>query len=60
MTKISVDMPQHILDDLAEHIGPDKKFVNTSDAVRTACRKLLDKLEEIDKRHGRSEEDLKK
>lgn len=53
MTKISVDIPKEILDDLREHIGPEKKFVNTSDAIRTACRKLLDRLEEIDRRHGR-------
>jgi len=53
MTKISVEIPQHILDDLKEHIGKDKKFVNLSDAIRTACRKLLDKMDEIDKRHGR-------
>ena len=53
MTKISVDVPQEILDDLRAHVGADKKFVNTSDAIRTACRKLLDKLDEIDARHGR-------
>jgi Arc/MetJ-type ribon-helix-helix transcriptional regulator len=53
MTKISVDMPQEILDDLRGHVGQDKKFVNMSDAIRTACRKLLDQLDEIDKRHGR-------
>ena len=53
MTKISVDIPQEILDDHREHVGPDKKFVNTSDAIRTACRKLLDRLDEIDRRHGR-------
>lgn len=53
MTKISVDIPQEILDDLREHVGPEKKFVNTSDAIRTACRKLLDRIDEIDRRHGR-------
>ena len=53
MPKISVEIPQQILDDLNEHIGDDKKFVNLSDAIRTACRKLLDRLDEIDERHGR-------
>jgi Arc/MetJ-type ribon-helix-helix transcriptional regulator len=57
MTKISVDIPQEILDDLREHVGPDKKFVNTSDAIRTACRKLLDMLDEIDRRHGRMKDE---
>ncbi len=59
MPKISVDMPQEILDDLREHIGDNKKFVNLSDAIRTACRKLLDQLDEIDKRHGRLNEEAK-
>jgi len=53
MTKISVDIPQEILDDLREHVGADRKFINTSDAIRTACRKLLDRLDEIDRQHGR-------
>ncbi|MFH0859595.1 MAG: CopG family transcriptional regulator [Candidatus Altiarchaeota archaeon] len=53
MAKICVEMPQEILDDLREHIGPEKKFVNLSDAIRTACRKMLDTLDEIDRRHGR-------
>lgn len=53
MPKVCVEIPQHILDDLQEHIGDDKKFVNLSDAIRTACRKLLDRLDEIDRRHGR-------
>jgi len=39
MPKVCVEIPQHILDDLNEHIGDDKKFVNLSDAIRTACRK---------------------
>lgn len=53
MPKVSVEIPQHILDDLNEHIGDDKKFVNLSDAIRTACRKMLDMMDEIDRRHGR-------
>ena len=56
MPRISVEVPQEILDDLRVHIGDNKKFVNLSDAVRTACRKLLDQLDEIDKRHGRVKE----
>ena len=42
-----------ILDDLRKHVGDDKKFINTSDAIRTACRKLLDRLDEIDEKRGR-------
>ena len=56
MPKVSVEIPKHILDDLGEHIGDDKKFVNLSDAIRTACRKLLDRLDEIDRKHGRLNE----
>ncbi len=54
MTKVCVEMPGHILDDLGEHIGSDRKFVNLSDAIRTACRKMLDEMDEIDRRHGRA------
>ena len=57
MTKVSVEIPQHILDDLHIHIGTDKKFVSLSDAIRAALRKLLDSLDEIDQRHGRLEEE---
>lgn len=56
MPKICVEIPQEILDDLREHVGDNKKFVNMSDAIRTACRKLLDQLDEIDKIHGRTRE----
>ncbi len=53
MPKISVDIPQELLDDLMAHVGKDKKFVSQSDAIRTAIRKMLDSLDEIDERHGR-------
>ena len=53
MPKISLDMPNELLHDLRIHVGDDKKFVSVADAVRTACRKLLDQLDEIDYRHGR-------
>lgn len=53
MPKVCVEIPQHILDDLSGHIGDDKKFVNLSDAVRTACRKMLDVMDDVDRRHGR-------
>jgi Arc/MetJ-type ribon-helix-helix transcriptional regulator len=53
MPKICVEIPQEILDDLRVHVGDNKKFVNTSDAIRNACRKLLDQLDEIDRQHGR-------
>jgi|TARA_B110001454_G_scaffold192649_1_gene193063 Arc/MetJ-type ribon-helix-helix transcriptional regulator len=55
MPKISLDMPNELLQDLRIHVGDNKKFVSVADAVRTACRKLLDQLDEIDSRHGRSE-----
>jgi Arc/MetJ-type ribon-helix-helix transcriptional regulator len=56
MPKVCVEVPQHILDDLGEHIGDEKKFVNLSDAIRTACRRMLDQMDEIDRKHGRDGE----
>ncbi|MBT3653099.1 MAG: CopG family transcriptional regulator [Euryarchaeota archaeon] len=53
MPKISLDMPKELVEDLKHHIGEDKKFVSLADAVRSACRKLLDQLDEIDRRQGR-------
>lgn len=53
MPKVCVEIPQDIVDDVNAHVGDDKKFVNFSDAVRTALRKMLDQLDEIDRRHGR-------
>lgn len=53
MTKVSVEIPQELLDDLDEHVGDDGKFVNRSDAIRASIRKTLDMLDAIDKRHGR-------
>ncbi len=53
MPKISVEIPKHILDDLREHVGDDRKFVNMSDAIRTACRKMLDMMDGVDEMHGR-------
>lgn len=60
MPKISVEIPKHIVDDVMEHVGDDKKFVNFSDAVRTALRKMLDMMDEIDKRRGRLKNKSKK
>ena len=57
MPKISLDMPNELLEDLKVHVGDAKKFVSVADAVRTACRKMLDHLDEIDTRHGRIEGD---
>lgn len=59
MPKISVDIPQELLDDLMVHVGENKKFVSQSDAIRTAIRKMLDSLDEIDERHGRIRRDGK-
>lgn len=57
MPKISVEMPQELLDDLDEHVGEDGKFVNRSEAVRGSVRKTLDILDEVDARHGRLNND---
>ncbi len=53
MPKISLDMPNEIVSDLKSHVGDSKKFVSLADAIRTACRKMLDQLDEIDARYGR-------
>ena len=56
MPKVTVDIPQHIVDDVQVHVGDGKKFVSFSDAVRSALRKMLDQLDEIDRRRGRAQE----
>ena len=56
MPKVSVEIPQELLDDLNSHVGDDKKFVNKSDAIRTAIRKMLDMMDDIDRRRGRIDE----
>ena len=53
MPKISLDMPNELLTDIKQHVGDDKKFISVADAIRSACRKLLDQLDTIDMRHGR-------
>lgn len=53
MPKISVEIPEELLNDLDEHIGDDGKFVNRSEAIRASIRKTLDILDRIDDRHGR-------
>jgi len=57
MSKISVEVPQELLDDLDEHVGEDGKFVNRSDAIRASIRKTLDLLDDIDERHGRLDDE---
>ena len=57
MPKISVEIPQELLDDLDEHVGDEGKFVNRSDAVRASIRKTLDVLDDIDARHDRLEDE---
>jgi Arc/MetJ-type ribon-helix-helix transcriptional regulator len=59
MPKVSLDIPQELLDDLNRHVGNDKKFVSLADAIRTAIRKMLDMMDEIDRRHGRLEDENK-
>ena len=49
-------MPEEIIKDLKIHVGDEKKYISLADAIRTACRRLLDQLDEIDRRHGRLEE----
>ena len=55
MPKVSLDVPEHLLNDLKNHVGDERKFVSVADAIRTACRKMLDQLDLIDRRHGRIE-----
>ena len=57
MPKVSLDIPAQLLDDLKTQVGDEKKFVSLADAVRTACRKLLDQLDAIDDKHGRMSRD---
>ncbi|WP_053947145.1 ribbon-helix-helix domain-containing protein [Halolamina sediminis] len=57
MTKVSVEIPDELLEDLDEHVGEGGKFVNRSDAIRASIRKTLDRLDEIDQRQGRLEEE---
>jgi Arc/MetJ-type ribon-helix-helix transcriptional regulator len=57
MSKISVEVPDELLADLDEHVGEDGKFVNRSDAIRASIRKTLDRLDEIDARHGRLDDE---
>ena len=59
MPKISLDMPEHIIKALKLRVGDDKKYVSLADAIRTACRRLLDQLDSIDERHGRLKGDKK-
>ena len=53
MPKISLDMPGELLEALKLHVGDERKFISLADAIRTACRKMLDHLDDIDARHGR-------
>ena len=57
MPKVSLDMPEQLLNDLKVHVGDRAKFVSVADAIRTACRKMLDQLDIIDARHGRIGDD---
>ncbi|WP_135853468.1 ribbon-helix-helix domain-containing protein [Halorussus salinus] len=57
MSKISVEVPDELLEDLDGHVGEEGKFVNRSEAIRASVRKMLDVLDEIDERHGRLEDD---
>ena len=57
MSKVSVDVPDELLNDVRRHVGEDKKFISTSDAIRSSLRKMLDQMEEVDRRRGRLESD---
>ena len=56
MPKISVEVPDELLEDVEDHVGDDKKFVSTSDAIRSSLRKMLDQMDEVDKRKNRLDE----
>jgi Arc/MetJ-type ribon-helix-helix transcriptional regulator len=56
MSKISVEIPGELLEDVEDHVGDDKKFVSTSDAMRASLRKMLDQMDEVDKRKNRLDE----
>lgn len=58
--KVTADIPKELYDDMMLQVGSDKKFVNASDAIRTAIRKMLDQMDEIDRRHGRLVDDSEK
>ena len=53
MPKVSLDIPSELLIDIKNHVGDKKKFISLADAIRTACRKMLDQLDTIDEFHGR-------
>lgn len=57
MAKVTVEIPEELLADLDKHVGEEKKFVNRSDAIRASVRKTLDILDDIDRRHGRLEDE---
>jgi Arc/MetJ-type ribon-helix-helix transcriptional regulator len=57
MPKISVEVPEELLQDLDDHVGEDGKFVNRSEAIRASIRKTLDLLDEIDQRQGRLDDE---
>jgi Arc/MetJ-type ribon-helix-helix transcriptional regulator len=57
MPKISVEVPEELLEDLDRHVGEDGKFVNRSEAIRASIRKTLDLLDEIDERQGRLDDE---
>lgn len=57
MAQISVEVPTELLDDLNDEIGDNAKFVSQSEAVRTAIRKLLDQMNEVDRMKGRIDGD---
>ena len=57
MPKISVEVPDELLEDLDDHVGEDGKFVNRSEAIRASIRKTLDLLDDIDERQGRLDDE---
>ena len=57
MPKISVEVPEELLEDLDDHVGEDGKFVNRSEAIRASIRKTLDLLDDIDARQGRLDDE---
>jgi Arc/MetJ-type ribon-helix-helix transcriptional regulator len=57
MPKISVEVPEELLEDLNNHVGENGKFVNRSEAIRASIRKTLDMLDDIDARQRRLDDE---
>ena len=57
MPKVSLDVPEHLLDDLKKHVGDERKFVSVRRHQNCVQENALDQLDRIDHRHGRIDVD---